>query len=115
MEEKKFTCDCSDARVVACCGALNVGKIANQAAIQPAKEEVAGFFCLAGVGGHIKGMVKSTKEVDLMVVIDSCPVQCAAKTLQHANEIVFDKKDCSIVVGKVKEEMGYRRPGPYYA
>ncbi|MHB8119346.1 MAG: putative zinc-binding protein [Methanothrix sp.] len=52
-EKKKCLCGCSDVRVVACCGASNVGQIANQAAIELAKEEVAGFFCLAGVGGHI--------------------------------------------------------------
>ena len=51
---------------------------------QLAKEKVAGFFCLAGVGAHIKGMVKSGKEADLIVSIDGCPVQCAAKTMQHA-------------------------------
>ena len=129
-EKKKCMCGCSDVRVVACCGASNVGQIANQAAIELAKEKVAGFFCLAGVGGHIKGMVKSAKEAGLMVAIDGCLVQCAAKTLQHAeiepaiqiivtelgieksHEIAVDKKDCSMVVEKVKAEMGYRRPEP---
>ena len=123
MEEKKCMCGCSDVRVVACCGASNVGQIANQAAIQLAAEKVAGFFCLAGVGGHIKGMVKSAKEADLMVAIDGCPVQCAAKTLQHADiepaiqvivtelgiekshDIALDEKACSKVVDKVKEEL----------
>ena len=125
MEEKK-TCLCSnsDVRIVACSGASNVGQIANQAAIDLAKEKVGGFFCLAGVGAHIKGMVKSGKEADLVIAIDGCPVQCAAKTLQHAeiepavqiivtelgieksHDISVDKKDCSIVVEKVKEEIG---------
>jgi uncharacterized metal-binding protein len=116
-------CCSSDVRVVACSGASNVGQIANQAAIELAKEKVAGFFCLAGVGGHIKGMVKSAKEAGLMVAIDGCPVQCAAKTLQHAeiepaiqvivtelgieksHDISLDEKDCSKVVEKVKEEL----------
>jgi uncharacterized metal-binding protein len=124
MEEKKnCLCSSSDVRVVACSGASNVGQIANQAAIELAKEKVAGFFCLAGVGAHIKGMVKSGKEADLMISIDGCPVQCAAKTLQHAeiepaiqiivtelgieksHDILGDEKGCSIVVEKVKEEL----------
>ena len=123
MEEKKCMCGCSDVRVVACCGASNVGQIANQAAIQLAKEKVAGFFCLAGVGGHIKGMVKSAKEAGLMVAIDGCPVQCAAKTMQHAeiepaiqvivtelgieksHDIALDEKIWAKVVKKVKEEL----------
>jgi uncharacterized metal-binding protein len=122
-EKKKCMCGYSDVRVVACSGASNVGQIANQAAIDLAKEKVAGFFCLAGVGGHIKGLVKSAKEADLMVAIDGCPVQCSAKTLQHAeiepaiqiivtelgieksSNLALDEKVCSKVVEKVKEEL----------
>ncbi len=122
-EKKKCLCSSSDVRVVACSGASNVGQIANQAAIDLAKEKVCGFFCLAGVGAHIKGMVKSGKEADLVIAIDGCPVQCAAKTLQHAeiepaiqvivtelgieksHDIVIDEKVCSKVVEKVREEM----------
>ena len=122
-EKKKCLCGSSDVRVVACSGASNVGQIANQAALELAKEKVAGFFCLAGVGAHIEGMVKSAKEAGLMVAIDGCPVQCAAKTLQHveiepaiqvivtelgiekSHDIVLDEKICSKVVDKVKEEL----------
>jgi uncharacterized metal-binding protein len=122
-EKKKCLCCSSGVRVVACSGASNVGQIANQAALDLAKAKVAGFFCLAGVGAHIKGMVKSGKEADLMVAIDGCPVQCAAKTLQHADiepaiqvivtdlgiekshDIAIDEKACSRVVEKVKEEL----------
>lgn len=32
------------------------------------------FFRLAGVGGHINGMVESVKGTDKVVVIDGCPV-----------------------------------------
>lgn len=122
-EKKKCLCSNSDVRIVACSGASNVGQIANQAAIELAKAKVGEFFCLAGVGAHINGMIKSGKEADLVVAIDGCPVQCAAKTLQHAeiepaiqvivtelgieksHDISIDKKDCSAVVEKVKEEM----------
>ncbi len=83
-QSKKCLCSNSDVKIVACSGASNVGQISNQAALELSKEKVGGFFCLAGVGAHIKGMVKSGKEADLIVAIDGCPVQCAAKTLQHA-------------------------------
>ena len=53
-EKKKCLCGSSDVRVVACSGASNVGQIANQAAIELGQPEVAGFFCLAGVGGPYK-------------------------------------------------------------
>ncbi len=125
MEEKKgCLCNSSDVRIVACSGASNVGQIANQAAIELAKEKLGGFFCLAGVGAHIKGMVKTGKEADLIVAIDGCPVQCAAKTLQHAeiepaiqvivtelgieksHDIAVNDRECSAVIEKVKEELG---------
>ena len=96
MEEKrKCLCSSSDVRVVACSGASNVGQIANQAAIDLAKQKVPGFFCLAGVRAHMKGMVKSGKEADLMVAIDGCPVQCAAKTLQHADMEPAIQENCN--------------------
>ena len=122
-EKKKCLCGSSDVCVVSCSGASNVGQIANQAALELARAKAAGFFCVAGVGAHIEGMVKSAKEADLMVAIDGCPVQYAAKTLQHAeiepaiqiivmelgieksHDIAFDEKACSKVVEKVKEEL----------
>jgi len=124
MEGKnKCACGLSDVRVVACSGGSNVGQIANQAAVMLAREKVAGFFCLAGIGAHIKGMVRSGKEADLIISIDGCPVQCAAKTMQHveiepaiqvivtelgiekSHDIVVDEKICARVVEKVKEEL----------
>ena len=123
MEEKKCACGLSDVRVVTCSGGSNVGQIANQAAVMLAKEKVAGFFCLAGIGAHVRGMVNSGKEADLIISIDGCPVQCAAKTMQHAeiepaiqiivtelgieksHDMVVDEKVCSKVVDKVKEEL----------
>ncbi len=66
-ERKKCICGSSDVRLVTCSGASNVGQIANQAALELAKENVAAFFCLAGVGAHIKGMVNSAKKADLMI------------------------------------------------
>ncbi|OPY56597.1 MAG: DGC domain protein [Methanosaeta sp. PtaU1.Bin112] len=116
-------CGSSDVRVVACSGSSNVGQIANQAAIKLAKENVCGFFCLAGVGGHIKGMVRSAKEADLMIAIDGCPVQCAAKTLQHveiepaiqiivtelgiekSHEFTYCEEECLKVVEMVRKEL----------
>ena len=123
MEEKKCACGLSDVRVVTCSGGSNVGQIANQAAVMLAREKVAGFFCLAGIGAHIKGMVNSGKEADMIISIDGCPVQCAAKTMQHveiepaiqvivtefgiekSHDMIIDEKICARVIEKVKEEL----------
>jgi len=122
-EKKKCLFGSSGVRIVACSGASNVGQIANQAALELANAKLAGFFCLAGVGAHINGMVESGKEADMIVAIDGCPAQCATKTLQHveiepaikvivtefgiekSHDIALDEKTCSKVVEKIKEEL----------
>ena len=58
-----------------------------------------------------------------MISIDGCPVQCAAKTMQHAeiepaiqvivtefgieksHDMIVDEKICARVIEKVKEEL----------
>ncbi len=48
------------------------------------REGTGKFFCLAGIGGHVSGMIESTKAGKVIVAIDGCPVACAKKTLEHA-------------------------------
>jgi uncharacterized metal-binding protein len=38
---------------------------------------------LAGIGGHVSGIIESTKAGKVVVAIDGCPVACAKKTLEH--------------------------------
>lgn len=42
------------------------------------------MFCLAGIGGHLRGFVQSAKDVPAMVAIDDCEVGCAKAILDHA-------------------------------
>jgi uncharacterized metal-binding protein len=39
---------------------------------------------LAGIGGHVSGMIESTKAGKMLVAVDGCQVACAKKTLEHA-------------------------------
>ena len=61
-----------------------MGQIANQAAVRLAQEGIGRYFCLAGIGGHVSGMIESTKAGKMLIAIDGCPVGCAKKTLEHA-------------------------------
>jgi uncharacterized metal-binding protein len=79
------------------------------------------MYCLAGIGGHISGIIESTKAAKKIIAIDGCPVSCARKTLEHAGfsvaehvivtelgitkESGFTMKDNDIrkVVGKIKK------------
>jgi len=70
--------------VFPCSGGSNVGQISNQAGAKLDQDGVGRMFCLAGIGGHVSGMIESTKAGKMIVVIDGCPVACAKKTLEHA-------------------------------
>ena len=79
----KCLCEANDTLIFSCAGSSNVGQIANQAAIRLAQEGVGRYFCLAGIGGHVSGMIESTKAGKLLIAIDGCPVGCGRRTLEH--------------------------------
>jgi len=82
--EDKCLCEPSEILIFPCSGGSNVGQIANQAGVKLTQDGIGNFFCLAGIGGHASGMIESTKAGKVIVAIDSCPVACAKKTLEHA-------------------------------
>ena len=70
--------------VLACSGASNVGQLSNQAAIELTREGYGKMFCLAGIGGDVEAILKTTREADTILAIDGCPVDCTKKTLDRA-------------------------------
>jgi len=81
--EEKCLCQPTEILIFPCSGGSNVGQIANQAGVRLTQNGLGRFFCLAGVGGHVSGMIESTKAGKIIVAIDGCPVACAKKTLEH--------------------------------
>ena len=82
--EDKCLCEPAEILIFPCSGGSNVGQIANQAGVKLTQDDTGRFFCLAGIGGHVSGMIESTKAGKVIVAIDGCPVACAKKTLEHA-------------------------------
>lgn len=82
--EDKCLCEPTEILIFPCSGGSNVGQIANQAGVKLTQEGFGNIFCLAGIGGHVNGMIESTKAGKIIVAIDGCPVACAKKTLEHA-------------------------------
>jgi uncharacterized metal-binding protein len=82
--EEKCLCEPTEILIFPCSGGSNVGQIANQAGVKLTQDGIGRFFCLAGIGGHVSGMIESTKAGKVNVAIDGCPVACAKKTLEHA-------------------------------
>lgn len=79
-------CECTAASILVfpCSGGSNVGQMANAAAVEMARRGLANMYCLAGIGGHVGGMVDSAAHADHCIAIDGCSVACARKTLEHA-------------------------------
>ena len=82
--EDKCLCEPAEILIFPCSGGSNVGQIANHAGVKLTQQGLGNIFCLAGIGGHVSGMVESTKAGKMLVAIDGCPVACAKKTLEHA-------------------------------
>ena len=76
--------------IFACSGAEDVGAIADQAARRLTKDGVGKMFCLAGVGGRISGIMKTTEAADKMLAIDGCPLDCVKNCLEQAGVTKFE-------------------------
>ena len=77
-------CSADNSTVLACSGGSNVGQVTNEVAKLLDSEGSARMFCLAGVGGHIAGMVTSVDGADKVLVLDGCPVACGKATMEAA-------------------------------
>jgi uncharacterized metal-binding protein len=42
------------------------------------------MFCLAGIGGRIAGIMKTTAAADAVLAIDGCPLNCVKNCLEQA-------------------------------
>ncbi len=82
--EEKCLCEPDEVLVFSCSGSSNVGQIANLAGLKLTRDRIGKMYCLAGIGGHVSGMIESTKAARMIVGIDGCPVACAKKILEHA-------------------------------
>ena len=42
------------------------------------------MFCLAGVGGRVSSMMRTTKSAERILAIDGCPLNCVKNCLELA-------------------------------
>ena len=76
--------------IFSCSGSADVGAIADQAARKLTKDGIAKMFCLAGVGGRVAGIMKTTEAADMILIIDGCPLDCAKNCLIQAGFTKFN-------------------------
>ena len=80
-------CSCADDEVkliFSCSGGADVGGLSDLAARKIMADGYGKMFCLAGIGGKVPGILKTTEDADAILVIDGCPVDCAKKSLELA-------------------------------
>lgn len=70
--------------IFSCSGAADVGELADRAARKLTREGHGSMFCLAGIGGRVSGILKSTEAAGTILAIDGCPLDCAKKSLEEA-------------------------------
>ncbi len=76
--------------VYACSGCSDAGELADRIARQLTREGAARMSCLAGIGGRVKSLASTAEQAERILVVDGCPLNCAAHTLKLAGFQKFD-------------------------
>jgi uncharacterized metal-binding protein len=70
--------------IFSCSGAADVGELADRAGRALNRSGLGKMFCLAGIGGRVSGILKTTETAVSILAIDGCPLDCAKKSLEEA-------------------------------
>lgn len=69
--------------VYSCSGASSAAQLANHLAIRLDRLGAAEMSCIAGVGGDVHPLVRTAKSGRPILVLDGCPLRCAAHILRR--------------------------------
>lgn len=69
--------------VYSCSGASSAAQMANHIAVKLDRLRAAEMSCIAGVGGDVKPLVRTAKSGRPIIVLDGCPLHCAAQILKR--------------------------------
>jgi len=85
-------CSCSGGTklIFACSGAADVGAVSDQAARKLSREGAGKMFCMAGIGGRVPGIMKTTEGADKVLAIDGCSLDCTKNSLEKAGFNEFE-------------------------
>jgi len=84
MAEKENVCKGGPKLIFACSGAVDVGEISDRAARKMNKEGAGRMFCMAGIGGRVSPIMKTTESAEKILAIDGCPLNCVKNSLENA-------------------------------
>ena len=83
--------------IYACSGCSDAGEIADRVARQLSREGAGQMSCLAGIGGRVKSLVMKAENAERILVVDGCPLNCAAHTLRFSGFKNFEHLELHII------------------
>jgi len=83
-------CCAAPTLIFACSGAADVGAIADRAARKLTADGAGKMYCLAGIGGRVAEILKTTEEAEKILAIDGCPLDCTKLSLEEAGFAEFE-------------------------
>ncbi|MGD9126196.1 MAG: putative zinc-binding protein [Planctomycetia bacterium] len=100
-------CECSGAPklIFSCSGAADVGAVADRVARELTQKGIGKMFCLAGIGGRVSGILKTTEAAEAILAIDGCPLNCTKLSLEQAGFTNFEHlqlSDLGMVKGQTE-------------
>jgi len=76
--------------IFACSGAADIGALADKVARRLSADGVGTMFCLAGIGGRVSSIMKTTEEASGILALDGCGSDCAKRSLENAGFAGFN-------------------------
>jgi uncharacterized metal-binding protein len=70
--------------VYSCSGCSSAAQMANRMALRIDRERIAEMSCIAGVGGGVRGLVKTAQSGRPILALDGCVMACVAACLARA-------------------------------
>jgi len=88
-DNKENICCAAPTLIFACSGAADVGAISDRAARALTADGAGKMYCLAGIGGRVPGILKTTQEAEKILALDGCPLNCTKLSLEEAGFTEF--------------------------
>ena len=89
-DNKENVCGAAPTLIFACSGAADVGAISDRAARKLTADGTGKMYCLAGIGGRVAGILRTTEEAEKILAIDGCPLDCTKLSLEEAGFTEFE-------------------------
>jgi len=83
-DQNDCSCTAAPKLIFACSGAADLGEITDRAARQLTQQGIGKMFCTAGLGGHVSGILQTTKSAQKILALDGCPLHCVKNSLEQA-------------------------------